>query len=129
MEFKKAKDKAEEIVHNNEALRKILQDVIRKIEDIGYRSESIREMLDTLQTFVRMLKAYLQGEYQKIPWKTLTMVTAGLLYFLMPFDVIPDFIPVLGFMDDITVLLWIYKSFHDDIDEYRIWARENDVPS
>jgi hypothetical protein len=33
------------------------------------------------------------------------MLLAALAYFVLPFDVVPDMVPVLGFTDDLTVLM------------------------
>ena len=38
--------------------------------------------------------------YKKIPFGTIAAVVASLLYFVSPIDVIPDFIPVIGYIDD-----------------------------
>ena len=40
----------------------------------------------------------------RTPMRVREILLAALAYFVMPFDVIPDFIAVFGFTDDITVL-------------------------
>ena len=35
---------------------------------------------------------------------------------LSPIDLIPDFIPVSGLLDDLTVVLWVYQTLKDEID-------------
>jgi len=35
------------------------------------------------------------------------LLVVGLLYFLFPHDLIRDFIPVLGYFDDLALILWI----------------------
>lgn len=40
------------------------------------------------------------------------LIYGGLGYFILPIDLIPDFIPVFGYMDDMSVLTYIiYKVF------------------
>ena len=41
--------------------------------------------------------------------------------FVMTLDLIPDFIPVAGFVDDLGVLVWVFNSFGDEINEYLAW--------
>ena len=49
------------------------------------------------------------------------MIGGGLLYFILPADLIPDFIPVVGYLDDLAVLTTIMNSLKGEINAYRIW--------
>jgi len=51
------------------------------------------------------------------------MVVFGLVYFVMPVDMIPDLLPAMGFTDDLAVLLMIFKRFSTDIDRFRQWEQ------
>ena len=68
-----------------------------------------------------MIRAYVSGEYRELPWRTLIILVAGILYFVTPLDLIPDFIPALGFVDDISVIFWIFKSFSEDLEKFEEW--------
>ncbi len=64
---------------------------------------------DRLKSWARALKwdvhaIYLAGRDLRVPWtaKALAIVVAG--YALSPIDLIPDFIPVLGYLDDIILV-------------------------
>ncbi|HAW24901.1 MAG TPA: hypothetical protein DCX38_16380, partial [Pseudomonas sp.] len=46
---------------------------------------------------------------------------AGLLYFLSPMDAIPDWIPGLGFVDDLAVLGWIIRKWSGELQAFRTW--------
>lgn len=39
-----------------------------------------------------------------------TAIFGALGYFILPIDIIPDFIPILGFMDDLAVLAAAFKA-------------------
>ncbi|MES2601976.1 MAG: YkvA family protein [Pseudomonadota bacterium] len=66
-------------------------------------------MNGTLKNWARALKRdvhaiYLASRDPRVPWyaKALAVVVAG--YALSPIDLIPDFIPVLGYLDDIILV-------------------------
>ena len=57
------------------------------------------------------------------------MVTAAILYFLMPLDSIPDFILGLGYLDDVTVITFVLSQIQTEIEKYKIWRqRQNPSP-
>jgi len=68
-----------------------------------------------------MIKDYKNKEYTDIPWKSMTLIIAAILYFLNPFDLIPDFIPVIGFTDDAAAVAIVFASLRKDIIKYCNW--------
>ncbi len=43
-------------------------------------------------------------------WKRLIIVLLAFIYIVSPLDLIPDFIPVIGWLDDLGVLAWAAKQ-------------------
>ena len=43
-------------------------------------------------------------------WKRVVIVLLAFIYVLSPLDLIPDFIPVLGWLDDLGVLAWAARQ-------------------
>ncbi|OYW05458.1 MAG: hypothetical protein B7Z61_06135 [Acidobacteria bacterium 37-71-11] len=70
---------------------------------------------------VRMVRATVAGRYHRLPRRTLVAAVAGLLYLVNPFDLIPDFVPVIGLADDVAVLAWVIRRVRKDLDEYLAW--------
>ena len=69
--------------------------------------------------------AYYAAFDQATPFRSKAMLLAALAYFVMPFDVIPDFILGLGFTDDMTVLLTAFGLIRTHVtDAHRERARE-----
>ena len=68
-----------------------------------------------------MLKDYRSKKYTSIPWKTIALVTAALLYFLNPMDFIPDFMGFLGFTDDAIVIAFVFNSIKQEMIKYCKW--------
>ena len=61
----------------------------------------------------------------KVDPKIRLYIGAGLGYFILPIDVIPDFLPLLGFTDDVTVMMMTLNHIRKNItDEHRFKARE-----
>ena len=68
-----------------------------------------------------MLKDYKKKNYKNVPWKTIAIVTAAILYFLNPIDLIPDFMGLLGFTDDAIVLGFVFNSIREELIKYCNW--------
>lgn len=47
----------------------------------------------------------------------------GLTYFFIPTDLVPDFIPLLGFVDDLAVLTTIVNALQGELADYRGWRK------
>jgi uncharacterized membrane protein YkvA (DUF1232 family) len=65
--------------------------------------------LNRLKTWARLLKRdvfalYLAGRDPRVPWYAKALALATAAYALSPVDLIPDFIPILGYLDDVIIL-------------------------
>lgn len=121
--FNKAKKQATSILQDPERLRSLIDASVKKIKDLRDNSDEMQNLQRYVNTFNRMLKAYSSKDYQKVPWKTIVLVAAGIIYFVSPLDLIPDFIPVVGYLDDLTVLVWIINSAKSDLEEFEEWEQ------
>lgn len=76
-----------------------------------------REVVD----LTRLTVDYSNGKYRSIPFKSVAAIAAAILYFVSPIDVIPDFIPVIGYVDDAAVIALCMKMVGVDVEAYREW--------
>jgi uncharacterized membrane protein YkvA (DUF1232 family) len=53
-----------------------------------------------------------------LPWRTTAGIIFALAYFISSFDLIPDVVPVLGFLDDALVIAEVVYMFSADIRRY-----------
>ena len=120
------KAKAAKVVNDREELKKSLEKAQDKITKTGSDDSLKAKVIEFLSLIIRMIKSYAVGDYRETPWQTLVMFVAGLIYFITPLDAIPDFIPVAGLIDDATVLVWLGKSFKQDLFNYKKWEEAND---
>lgn len=59
------------------------------------------------------------------PFKAKATAIAALTYWILPIDLIPDFVPVAGFADDATAVFLAFKSLSGQItDEHREMAKQ-----
>ena len=65
----------------------------------------------------RMLRDTWRKEYD-LPWKSVASIAAALLYFINPIDIIPDFIPVVGYLDDAMVVFLAINFVKEDLIAY-----------
>ena len=114
---------AKKIINDDEKLKKLIEDVLKKMKEISSDKKTSAKLNDSLRLFIRIINAYTSKEYTYVPWKTICLIVAGLIYFIYPVDLIPDFIPVSGLIDDIALIAWIYESIQDDIDNFLEWEK------
>ena len=122
--FTKAENKAEEVAKDKSTMMKLLSTVL-KLADKLTNFGRIKRLKENLYFMVRMLKAYYEGRYKALPWKTLVKIVGALLYFVFIIDFIPDFIPIVGYIDDAAVVLWVWKSIQGEIEKYKLWEQHH----
>lgn len=74
-----------------------------------------------LQAIGRLLKAFALGRYRNIQLKSILLLTAAVIYFINPFDLVPDAIVGLGLVDDFTILTWVYNLVSFEMEKFMQW--------
>lgn len=83
----------------------------------------IGRLWSDLPLLVRLLKAWKDGSYRGLSVRTLATVAAALLYVLSPVDLVPDFIPGIGLIDDMAVLALLLHALAQDLAAFRAWEQ------
>lgn len=112
--------RAAEYIKDKGKLSNLLNLAMRK----GMSSDSIRDAWERLQLAVDVLKDWVSGEYKELPKRSLIILTAALLYFITPVDLVPDFIPLSGYLDDVTVIAYVYSQITKDLEAYKAWKEK-----
>ena len=113
-----ARNRAAEIIKSPEKLREMVEEARAKADTAGSSSRPLAGVIDDLKTLFEMLRAVARGSY-RLRKETLILVAGAVLYFVIPIDVIPDFIPVAGFLDDAAVIAWVVKTCKGEIDLFK----------
>ena len=88
---------------------------------------SLKEKAKQLKTDVPAV--FLALKDKKVPWYAKLFAVLTVVYALSPIDLIPDFIPVLGYLDDLIILpvlvaLTVKFIPKDVFEDYRQRARD-----
>ena len=67
------------------------------------------------ETVRKILLLYYLMMDPSTPWKYKTMIAGALGYLILPVDLIPDAIPVVGFTDDVGALVMVLKTVSENI--------------
>ena len=78
---------------------------------------------DDLMALARLVTAWSRREYTAVPWRSILMAVGALLYFVDPFDAIPDAIPGIGYLDDASVVALVAGALKTDIERFIHWER------
>lgn len=107
-------DEAEELVRQSD-----------RIMEISRRAGPLRRLLESIELLLCLLKDWITGQYRHVPYRVIAGVVVTLTYLVNPADLVPDFIPAAGFVDDAAIiaafLLWAKK----DIELYKRWRQGN----
>ena len=117
--FRKATAEAESYVKDPERLRKLVGDAREKINHIP--RGPFAETWPYLMAMIRLIRAYHQLEYRDVSPPNLLVIVAAMIYFVSPFDVIPDSVPILGHIDDAMVVRLALESVRGDLDTFMAW--------
>jgi uncharacterized membrane protein YkvA (DUF1232 family) len=122
--FKNSKEEAEKLIQDREKTNKKLDEAYKKASE---NKGKLEEVWNYLQLFFSISRDYINGNYREVPKGSIIAIIAALIYFLSPIDLIPDFIPVIGYIDDIFVLGLVFNQVKSDLDKYEVWKKNTSL--
>jgi uncharacterized membrane protein YkvA (DUF1232 family) len=122
-EFAHVLNSAKNYVRHPERLRDLVTEATQKV--LSLPQETFKGTLVYVQAMLRLMRAYYRGEYRAVPVTTLLIIIAAVIYLLNPIDVLPDWIPVLGYIDDAFILTLAIRRTREAIDHFLAWEVGN----
>lgn len=115
------KGRAEKLSGDRERITSFVKKVLEKLKE---NNVALNQIFNDVNTLIRLVSSWANGSYKSIPVSTIISIIAALIYLVSPVDIIPDFIPGIGYIDDIAVILFVIKSIKTDLNNFLQW--END---
>jgi uncharacterized membrane protein YkvA (DUF1232 family) len=116
--YSESKNKAEELLKDKEKTKEKINEAFEKASK---HKGSLGEAWNYLQLFFSISRDYIGGKYKEIPTGTIISIIAAIIYFVSPIDLIPDFIPGVGLIDDVLIIGLVINSFKVDLEKYEEW--------
>lgn len=121
VKLEKGYESAEKLLKDHDAVERFLQRLEKKLKVIPLAGDRLAD----IPIMVSLVRSYIKKEYTDIPIGSIIAITSALIYFVSPFDLLPDSVPFLGYIDDAAVIAMCWKLVGSDIEEYVKWRKEN----
>lgn len=99
-----------------------------RILSLGFFSGKRITMKEKVLGSLRMLLASVKREYTGVSYQSMLIIVAVSIYLINPADAIPDIVPVLGFTDDFSLLLWMFSRVESELNQFLIWEQSQTGP-
>jgi len=124
-EVEKKRPRAEDYLNDPEKSKKLLDQALKKAATKEEHKGPLVEVWDKLKAMFRMFQAYIRREYTVVPWGSIVLVVVAILYFVSPLDLIFDWLPLAGFVDDAAVIGFVIKAIQNDLNAFLKWEDLN----
>lgn len=95
------------------------------IQKLAAKDGPLQKFVNDVTLLIALVKDYYTGTYRDIPIKSVAAIAFTLLYVLNPLDLIPDFLPGIGQLDDAAVVALCLKIIKDDLTRYQEQKKEH----
>ncbi|MDX1529972.1 MAG: YkvA family protein [Rhodothermales bacterium] len=116
--FDRHRRQAESVVEDQKRVSHVVRQAYEKLTA---QSEHLGGLRDDLPLLLRLVRAWSKGSYTRVPIKAVVTVLAAVLYFVNPLDLIPDFLPVVGYLDDAAVVGYVLRVLKGELDRFAEW--------
>ena len=120
--FARAQKRARKLLTSPDDLRR-LADRANSRQGGWPTSGPLAELATDLKALLRLIGAYARGDYRDVSLQSMVLIVGAILYVLTPIDVIPDFIPGIGLLDDAAVVTFVLRRVRDEIEVFLEWEQ------
>ncbi len=110
----------------NERVKNVKEEDITEIDnkiDTFLNISALKKIKDKIKTLYNIIKD------SETPWEYKAVAIAALIYLISPIDLIPDAFPIIGFLDDISIIMIAYNKIMEaanTLEDKPIQNEEND---
>lgn len=129
--LKKIKKKVDEEYVNSEISKikdgdlDMVMDNSHEISEKITNASPLKKYTELGKIMIGMVQDFKNGHYRTVPKFTIAAIVFALLYIFNPLDIIPDFIPGVGYIDDLAVFTFGLKFIQTDLHHYLDWKIED----
>ena len=119
LDLNKWKTKSKPYIEDKKKAKELLDKAVYKANH--KKHNGLGEIWDNVQGVFSLVKDWINGTYRDVSKGTMALVILGILYFVTPMDIIPDFLLMGGLIDDAAILGYIIKQVGDELRKYLEW--------
>lgn len=102
---------------------RLLGQLAIKLGTVNWKSVNRPLIKEKFILLGRLLRAHVKGQYRVRSVRFLLILTAAVIYFLNPLDLIPDFIVGIGLTDDLAIASWVFQAAASELDAFIQWEK------
>ncbi|MCF0108757.1 MAG: DUF1232 domain-containing protein [Erysipelotrichaceae bacterium] len=119
--LKKGFGKAKAILEDDAKMEGFLKKLERKLKKIPM----VGGKLSKVPVLASMVRAYALKQYKDVPVGTIIAIISALVFVISAADLIPDYIPFIGYIDDAAIMAACWKLVSSDVEDYEQWRKNN----
>lgn len=108
---------AQTLLKDPSGVDELMVQLEKKVKDIPVAGS----VLADVPRMISMVKSYITREYTQVSPKVIVSMVSAFLYVVRKKDLIPDKIPVVGFLDDIAVIGLALKFVEPELKAFEQW--------
>lgn len=120
------KEKAASFIDDPDKIDVLLGQLQEKLK--GLPENAVKQFIK-VPLMASMVKSYVTGEYKAISPKVVIAVISAIIYLVKPKDLIPDYVPVLGLVDDLAVIAIAVAICKPELEAYSEWKKTGVIPA
>lgn len=105
-------DKAQSCLKTPDSLKKLSDELSGYMNKDGLKN--VQSQLVQLYDYVKLL---LTKGYYDYKDHTLVLIIAVIIYVVSPIDLIPDYLPAVGLIDDSALVGWLFQKLGDKLNQ------------
>jgi len=99
---------------------------LTQLSRLKQRGGALTRIGRAFRVFGPMCLDVFRGRYRPIPWAAFGWMALALVYLVSPLDLIPDFLMIIGLVDDVFIVGWLLTRVDRAMGDYRRWKGIDD---